>query len=402
MIPLVKKYTPKTIKEVHGQDAALKELNKFIANFKKEKKKAVILHGPIGVGKSSSAYAVANEHGLEVLEMNASDFRNAEQIELKAGNAIRQKSLFSKGKLILVDDIDGLSGNADRGGVQAIIKLIEESKFPIFLTAENIYIDKLRSLAKKCKTVKFELLSYDSLFSILKNICSNEGIKCDDKILKALAYRSAGDGRAAINDLQTLMSQNKEVTAEDVDSLFDRNRRSTIINALNLVFKTTDFNTAIGAFSNIDEDIEQQMLWLEENIPKEYRKAADLARAYDSLSKADVFSRRILRWQHYRFYVYINALLTAGIAASKDKKYSDFVEYKPTQKLLRIWILNQKLAKKKAIAQKIAPKLHMSSKAAVRDIMPYFRKIYGGNKKIRDEAIKEFDLGEEEIEWLER
>lgn len=402
MIPLVKKYSPKTTKELYGQDAALKELNKFIANFKKQKKNAAVLHGPIGVGKSSSIYAVANEHELEVLEMNASDFRNAEQIELKAGNAIKQRSLFSKGKIILVDDIDGLSGNADRGGVQAIIKLIEESSFPILLTAENIYIDKLRSLSKKCNLIKFELLSYDAIYHILSSIVAQEDIRCEKKALKALAYRSAGDARAAINDLQTLASGGKEIKADNVDSLFDRNRRNTIINALKLIFKTTDFNTAVEAFLNIDEDIEHQMLWLEENIPYEYRKAEDLARAYDSLSKADVFSRRILRWQHYRFYVYINALLTGGIASAKDKKYEDFTEYKPTGKLLKIWMLNQKLAKRKAIAQKIASKLHMSSKAAVKDVMPYFRKIYMGNKKIRNEMIDEFNLNEEEIEWMEK
>jgi len=402
MIPLVKKYSPKTTKELHGQDTALKELGRFIANFKKEKKNAAILHGPIGVGKSSSAYAVANEYGLEILEMNASDFRNAEQIELKAGNAIKQRSLFSKGKIILIDDIDGLSGNADRGGVQTIIKLIEQSSFPILLTAENIYIDKLRSLSKKCNLIKFELLSYDAIYSILSFIAAKENIKCEEKALKALAYRSAGDARAAINDLQTLASGGKEVKAEDVDSLFDRNRRNTIINALKLVFKTTDFNTAVEAFSNIDEDIDHQMLWLEENIPYEYKKAGDLARAYDNLSKADVFSRRIMRWQHYRFYVYINALLTGGIASAKDKKYKDFTEYKPTGKLLKMWVLNQKLARKKAIAQKIAPMLHMSSKAAVKDVMPYVKKIYIGNKKIRDEIINEFDLNEEEVEWLEK
>lgn len=400
MLPLVKKYSPKTLKDIHGQDAALKELNNFVVNFRKSKKKAAILHGPIGVGKSSSAYAVANEHNLEVLETNASDFRNAEQIELKAGNAIRQQSLFSKGKLILVDDIDGLSGTGDRGGVQAITNLIEGSRFPIVLTAENIYIDKLRSLARKCNAIKFEALGYDAIFGILRKICDGENIKCNDDVLKALSYRSAGDARAAINDLQSLTDESKAISVESIEGLYDRNRRNTIINALKLVLKTTDFKTSLTAFENVDEDIDEQMLWLEENLPREYTKARDLAMAYDNLSKADVFHRRIRRWQHYRFYVYINALLTAGVSVSKERKYDDFVEYKPTQKLLRIWMLNQKLARKKAIAEKIAPKLHISSRKSLKNVMPYFHAIYRSNPKLRGPICDEFDLNEEEIEWL--
>ncbi len=402
MLPLIKKYSPKAIKDIQGQDSALKELNSFVANFRKSRKKAAVLHGPIGVGKSSSAYAVANEHGLEVLEMNASDFRNTEQIQLKAGNAVRQRSLFSKGKLILIDDVDGLSGDSDRGGVSAIMDIIEQSKFPIVLTAENIYIDKLRSLVKKCNSIKFEPLSYDSIFSVLRKICDNEGIKCDDRMLKALAYRSAGDARAAINDLQTLIDENNSISMESVDELYERNRRNTIIGALKVVLKTTDIKTSMRAFDNVDEDIDHQMLWLEENVPKEYTKAEDLAMAFDKISRADVFNRRIRRWQHYRFYVYINALLTGGISVSKGKKYGDFVEYAPTKKLLKIWMLSQKQARKKAIAEKIAPKLHLSSRAAVRDMMSHFRSIYRNNKKIRKLIAEEFDLNEDEIEWLER
>ena len=399
MIPLVKKYSPKTTKELHGQDTALKELGRFIANFKKEKKNAAILHGPIGVGKSSSAYAVANEYGLEILEMNASDFRNAEQIELKAGNAIKQRSLFSKGKIILIDDIDGLSGNADRGGVQAIIKIIEQSIFPILLTAENIYIDKLRSLSKKCKLIKFELLSYDAIYSILSFIAAKEDIKCEEKALKALAYRSAGDARAAINDLQTLAQEKKELTKESLEELADRNKTDNIMIALNKIFKTTDIKIAISAFDNVKEDLDEQLLWIDENLPKEYTKPQELAKAYEMLSKADVFKRRIKRWQHYRFLVYINALITAGIASAKNEKYKNLVQYKPTGRILKLWWANQKAAKKKEIAARIAEKTHSSKKEIIKSTMPYLPIIFK-NKEMRSNIINYLNLNEEEVEWL--
>ena len=183
--------------------------------------------------------------------------------------------------------------------------------------------------------------------------------------------------------------------------LLERNKTETIITALNKIFKSTDLSIAISAFDNVSEDLDQQLLWIDENLPKEYTKAKDLAMAYYMLSKADVFSRRIKRWQHYRFLIYINALITAGIAASKDEKYKNFVEYKPTGRLLKIWWANQKSMKKKAIAEKIASKTHSSKKEILKNMMPYLPVMFR-NQKMRGSISRELNLDEEEIKWLEK
>src|SRR3989344_6275682 len=127
MQPLINRYKPKTTKEIFGQEESVSKLKNFIVNFAKEKKNSALIYGPSGTGKTCSVYAIAKEIGHEVIEVNASDFRNAEQINSKVGNAMKQRSLFASGKIILVDEIDGLSGHQDRGGIQAITKLIEDS-----------------------------------------------------------------------------------------------------------------------------------------------------------------------------------------------------------------------------------------------------------------------------------
>ena len=400
-IPLTKKYLPKKINDVIGQDNALKEIVAFIANFKKEKKNAALLHGSIGVGKTSSVYAVANELGLEILEINASDFRNAEQIELRVGNAIKQKSLFSSGKIILVDDVDGLSGREDRGGIQAIIKLMVDSNYPLILTVTSIYEDNLRPLVKKCKLIEFSKLDYNSIYAVLKKVCDAEKIKYTESVLKELAYSSAGDARAVLNDLQSILYLGNEITGEKVKELSERNRKDTIINALNRIFKTTDLGIALHAFDNIDEDIDEKILWIDENLAREYTNPKDLARAYDMLSRADVFKSRVRRIQHYRFLAYADALLSGGIASSKEKKYANYVEYKPTGRLLKIWMANQKLARKKSIASKIAVKTHQSIKEMMMKTMPFVPFIFR-DKRIRVSMINEFKLDEDEIEYLDK
>ena len=174
-----------------------------------------------------------------------------------------------------------------------------------------------------------------------------------------------------------------------------------IITALNRIFKTTDLKIAISAFDNVDEDLDEQLLWIDENLPKEYTKPEDLARAYGMLSKADVFSRRIKRWQHYRFLVYINALITAGIASAKGEKYKNLVGYKPTGRILKLWWANQRLAKKKEIAGKIAEKTHSSKKEILKSTMP-FLPIMFKNREMRKDIINYLSLNEEEVEWLNK
>jgi len=143
------------------------------------------------------------------------------------------------------------------------------------------------------------------------------------------------------------------------------------------------------------------LLWIDQNLPFEYVKAEDLARAYDKLSKADVFNRRIRRWQHWRFLVYINALITAGVAVSKDEKYKKFVQYKPTGRLLKLWWAKQKGMKKKAIAGKIAEKTHSSVREVLKDI-EYFKVIFKKNKEMGKAIAEYVDLDKEEVSWLRK
>ena len=400
MHPFTFKYQPKTAKEIIGQESAVKKLRDFVVNFKKQKKNAALLYGPSGTGKTISAYAIARELNLEILEVNASDVRNADEINSLLGSAIGQMSLFSKGKLILVDEIDGLSGTKERGGLQAITKLIEGSSFPIILTATNPWDYKFNNLRRRAEMVEFAPLDYLSIFEILKNICGKEKIKYEEEILKGLARRAGNDARAAINDLQTLTMEAKELTKGSLEELGGRNKMDSMINALTKIFKSTDPKVAITAFDTVEENLDQQLLWLDENLPREYTKPEDLAKAYDKLSKADVFSRRIKRWQHWRFLVYINALITAGIAVSKKEKYKNYVQYKPTGRLLKLWWAKQKAMKKKAIAEKIAEKTHTSAKYSLKNTLPYLQVAFKKNKNFRNGLVQELDLSEEEIEWL--
>ena len=395
----VNKYQPKTLNDVKGQANAIRVLKDFLV---KKNKKAAILYGATGSGKTSAVYALAKDNDLELLEVNASDFRNAEGMQSIVGSASKQMSLFSKGKIILVDEVDGLSGMQDRGGIPELIRIMEESPFPIVCTAVDVFDSKFSSLRKKSLMIEFEKPEVEAITDILKNICSKEGIQYNEDDLKQLARQSGGDIRAAVTDLQLLSHYTKKLLKEDVMELSQRNKEESIPEALVKVFKTTDLKIALSAFENVDEDLNKLSLWIDENLPNEYKNPIALARAYHYLSKADIFNRRIRRWQHWRFLVYINAFLSGGIAASKDEKNKDFVKYKPTMRILKLWMAKQKYAKRKAIAEKIHEKLHSSVKETIKTTIPYLQVIFKSNKEAGTKIANELELDEEEVEWLRK
>ncbi len=395
--PFIRKYEPSSINEIKGQEKAVSSLVNFI---KSKSKSCAILYGPSGSGKTSTVHAIANELDLELLEVNASDVRNAEAIQSLIGSAAKQMSLFSKGKVILVDEIDGLSGVKDRGGIPELIKIIEETAFPVICTAIEAFDQKFSALRKKSTMIEFETPSASSIFDMLKHICDTEKIAYEESTLKQLARQSGGDFRGAINDLQTVTSYAKKLIAQDVTDLSVRNKQESIPQALVKVFKSTDVKVASTAFESVDEDVNQLFLWIDENLPKEYKNPADLERAYHYVSQADVFNRRIRRWQHWRFLVYIYSFLSAGVAVSKDEKYKEFVEYKPTMRILKLWMANQKYAKRKAIAEKIHERLHASQKETVKSTIPYLQVIFKNNKEMGKKIASELELDPEEVEWL--
>jgi len=390
------KYAPQNSSQIVGQQKVIMELKDFIQNYRKQKKKAALLYGPIGTGKTSSVYALAQELQFDLLELNSSDLRNEKEMGSFLNSALGQHSLFFRPKIILVDEIDNVSGVKDRGAVSAVVKAIEKSSFPVILTANDPFDSKFKSLQKCCLMLEFAKLDYSLIGSKLKTICDLEQIKFEDKAINTLARQVDGDLRAALIDLQ-ICSEGNNFSFVDLASLSDRKRTESILQALTLIFKSSTVSPALSALDNIDLDLNEVFLWIDENLPKEYLTPDSLSRAYEHLARADVFNGRIRRSQHWRFLVYINNLLTAGISSAKESKNSQFIQYKPTMRILKLWQAKMKNAKKKEIASRLALKTHTSQKRALEQI-PYFQSIF--QKGHGEKIALELELSEEETEWL--
>lgn len=401
MLPFALKYLPCSLADIKGQDKPLQIIQNFLQNYKKQKKKAVLVYGPIGCGKTSSIHTLAKQTNSEIIEINSSDIRNEEAINSVIGSALKQQSLFFRNKIILIDEIDNISGREDRGCAQAIQKLLEESRYPIILTANNPFDKKLAGLRKSSEMVEFNCLNFSDIASHLKKICQLEGIQFEEKAINSLARIADGDLRSALTDLQ-LLAYDKRLTLEKINSLSGRKKTEDIFNALKIIFKATSVENTLSILDNLDLPLNEIFLWLDENLPKEYTHPYDLCQAYQKLSQADVFNQRIHKQQYWRFLVYINYFLTAGLSVSKSRKNPQFIQYGPTKRILKLWQAKMKNAKKKDLASKLAQQTHSSQKEALKNL-DYFKTVFkNSDESVQQHFSKQFDFSQEEEEWLQK
>ena len=400
------KYRPKSLKEVLGNKKAKEALLQWAKKWEEGKpiKKAVILYGKAGVGKTSSAYALANDFGWEIIELNASDERNKDIIRRVALTGAIHASigfdgtfLSKKKKLIILDEADNLyEKGGDYGGKRAIIETIKQTMQPIILIANDYYAltkgsgQELRNL---CMQIEFKPVGKHEIVSLLRKICRAEGIEASEEALYAIAMRSNGDVRSAINDLQSL-AYTKKINVNMVKFIGYRDREKEIFMGLHEILRAKDMRTAIRTAYRLDESPDSLILWIDENMPHEYINAQDLHNAYEFLSRADVFLGRTWRRQYYGLWSYALELMTGGVAVAKKHSYAGFTKYSFPNWLRIMAASKQSRAIKEMIAAKVGRVMHCSRRKAM-EMLPYIKKMAE-----HAEIAAKFDFSQQELQFL--
>jgi len=360
----VQKYRPQKFEDLVGQDEAIEKVKKYFQTFPpKTKKRAILLGGYPGIGKTTLVEVLAKETNSEIFELNASDLRNKASMNYALKPVLEQTSLFKTNKIILIDEVDGVSGMKDRGGLSELTSLIERSPYPIICTANDAHGKKLSTLRKKCELIELKEIIPSAIKIVLKSILEKEGKDVTINVLNKIAINSKGDLRSAINDLEAASSLDNPEDFE-IDS---RNKKENIFEVMRIIFEEKANPRMLGLFDKVDMSLDEIMLWMEENITKVYSDA-ELAKAYQRLANADLFKGRIYKQQYWRFLVYENIFSSYGISQAKgeEKKKGNFSYTKP-ERILKIWMANMKLAKRKTIAEKYAAKTHTGTKRVMKE-----------------------------------
>ena len=396
----VEKYRPKKVADVIGNEEAKAAFVEWLKN-KRRTKKAVLLYGPPGVGKTTLVNAAGNDLGLRVIEMNASDTRSEKAITKVAGRAtafvaLDTFSTDSKGNILFMDEVDGIAGNEDRGGVSAIVKIVEESQIPVIMAANDPDLEKLRPLKKVSALIRFHQARIPLIIAMLQRICKKEHIEAEFEALERIAENSGGDVRSAINDLQSLAETSKTLTLKDTVVLSARNRDINMEETLRRYFSAKSLLEAAMLLSRSSVDYDDLLMAVGDNLPLRYSDPAELASAYDFISQADMYRGRIGTEHWHLLKYFFNSLSQA--AGVSPESYKPFTFISPPIRVITLFWTKGRRTMLDVICCKIGQRCHVSKATAKQDFIPFIKVMLAKGKA--GPVVSWLELAPEEVEFL--
>ncbi len=409
------KYRPVSLSGVVGNDDAIRAMRRWAEAWRKgpPKRRALVLRGEPGTGKTSSALALAGDFGWDVIEMNASDHRNADSIRRVAGLGAISETFSPNGeflttaegrrKLIVLDEADNLFGREDYGGARAIVETIRETSQPMILIVNDYYALTRKASAVKtlAENVWFRRLDGRVVESVLERLCREEDVDVDREVLERVAINAGGDLRGAINDLQMLVEGRQVIGSADADALGKRNQEVELDAALREMFGARTARDARNATFGIDKTPDELILWIDENIPLELRSPSEMAAAFDALSRSDVYLRRTRSLQHYGLWTYAREMMTCGVAMSRrEGRRHTPSRYNFPGYLIMMSRSKGNRASRAALCSKLAPIFHSSSRQVRTSMLPYLRSLSRRDRQLLVKIGVDADLDEGDVAFL--
>ncbi|HUV62199.1 MAG TPA: replication factor C large subunit [Thermoplasmata archaeon] len=409
------KYRPTSLSQVVGNDNAVRSMRRWAESWKNgtPKKKALALRGEPGTGKTSSALALANDYGWVVIEMNASDHRNADSIRRVAGVGSISQTFSESGeflstadgrrKLIVLDEADNLFGREDYGGAKAITETIRATDQPIILIVNDYYALTRKASAVKtlAEAVDFSRLSDKAVIRVLKGICSEESLDVDASVFEKVARNAGGDMRGAINDLQMLIEGRRSLGEGDAGALGQRNQEVELQIALGDMYEARSAKDARNATLDLDKTPDELILWVDESIPQEFKTSSEMAAAFDALSKADIYLRRTRTLQHYGLWSYAKEFMTAGVSLAREGGRRRTASRYGFPSYLIVMSRSKSIrASRKALCSKLSPVLHTSGKQVGSSMLPYLSAMAKRDPELLANMGAEAGLDEGDVAYL--
>ena len=202
--------------------------------------------------------------------------------------------------------------------------------------------------------------------------------------------------RSAINDLQSTSEGKQVLTLQDTMLLRARNKDVGMYETLRGVFSAESVGEAAIMLSRSNVNYDDFLLSISDNLPFRYPESADLATAYDMVSKADVFRGRVgtENWHLLRYF--FNLLAKATTVSPKSFKPFDFIS-PPIRVMSLFWTKNKRM-KLENICAKIALKCHVSRNTAKTDIVPFVKIMLEKQKSSR--IVSWLKLEPDDVDYL--
>jgi replication factor C large subunit len=323
-------YRPANIQDMVGNEAARISVIRWLMNWV-DGTRPILLIGPPGVGKTTLVKALAYQYGYDLIEMNASDTRNRAVLTETIVPILTNRSLIAEKTLLFLDEIDGISGRQDAGGIESLIALIKEPTVPI-LMASNTKDSKLKGLVKFCKVVEFNRVHPSLLLLYLNRILELEGknMRFEDKA--AVTKSANGDLRSLLNIAQAKMSgyesaRDLPLEIDIAQAVANFSTANTIVEAKQILM-SVDGGYSDPRFGQSPEVRRKDILYaffsslVNSNIDSE-----KMAEALNVISMCDLIVGRAYKNRHWTLLKYLNDILSYALfnaLSGQMLKYSQY------------------------------------------------------------------------------
>ena len=370
------KQRPKTVQEMVGNEDARLVAIKWLAGWVSGSR-PLLLVGPPGTGKTTLAHTLARQFNYDVVEMNASDVRNKEALQARITPIFQNTAnLIGKKIMLFLDEVDGISGREDTGGLDTLVNLIKEPTVPVIMAANKKSL-KITKLAKACKIVEFSPVPTRILLLFLDHVLQTEGVKLgsDDKI--SIINNSRGDIRSLLNSAQSRTAgystvSNKDIVDVDIaDAINGYFNADTLDQAMQFIIRAdASYPDPRYRLISPEERRKDMLAALFSSIVSSEIEQHDLASLLNVLSKADIIVGRANASRQWHLLKYVNSLIATGLYDKSRQKGIKYQQYSMPWSVMGPIFARSQSTKK--ILDELALTLHLSRSSAGLFVLTYF------------------------------
>ena len=351
------KYRPKSLLEMIGNEEAKESFVNWLGKWVKGTK-PLLLIGQAGIGKTTIATLGAKQFGYDLIGLNASDVRSKQKIQEILDPVLGNAGLVGK-PTIFLDEVDGIHGRSDYGGVEALVEILKEPTVPIVLAANSDTSDKMKTIKKVTTTIKFRPLPPRLLRFYLEEILRREGMSLKIGNIIKLVIDSRGDIRSMLNSAQALVTGFEPQT--------DRSFETTNVEeSINSFFKAKSVDEARTILYSLRIDPQEKINAFYSSVITSAISKDLLKDMLDVISEADMLYGKIVRNQEWRLLRYLDSILLGLYKKGAAVRYSQFNLPWPLLNRLR-W--DGKAIKE--LTARLAKQMHVSRSTFSTFYLPY-------------------------------